>query len=219
MQYVEGAVYLAEHPGEIVDPFTPGRGKMPNIVTTGDAFGPDAERFGAYAIVSFVLVAAIEGRAAAGQRLRPALDQQFARRFPGRLVLEQSMMSEDERISRGAAVIESCHRLMGQEHLTPYETWVAGLRFLEAGTQSQFRSLIGARVASWMRSCWEKIVQTESFRLARPSQTVPEIKAALRMPSDGEGFIATLLLATYEAVGARLDSDSWKHLKAISEDT
>jgi hypothetical protein len=108
--------------------------------------------------------------------------------------------------------------LRSNEHSEPRRLWEAGLRLFEKTRQSNFRQLLVPILARWLQEQWNEIIVKETFRLSRPAQTVPAIKASLAVNKNNEAFIASLLLVTAEAVGSPLSAEYEKFLQEIVSD-
>jgi hypothetical protein len=104
------------------------------------------------------------------------------------------------------AVAEIIGTLARGEHMVPYKFWEAGLRLFELINHSTFRQFVTARFADWLRAGWVRAIIQEAFRLCRPLQTIPTIEAVLADEGNDQRFIAKLLLATADAVGASLST-------------
>jgi hypothetical protein len=98
----------------------------------------------------------------------------------------------------------------------PCDIWGIGLRLYEKFGQSNFKRVLVPRIAAWLRGEWTRIVARESFRLTRPTQTVPAIEAALSHSGNDEGFLARLLLEAADAVNVNLAAPYRNHLASIT---
>ena len=204
--YVEGQLFLPDlytQGVERFNPLNPQRGEIP--VADGDALSqPAGEHAARDAILAFGICSAISGRAEAMTELASALDGHFPVGYPGRTVLdhwkgEQTTLSEFEKAT--VAIIKA---LLRSEHIVPNLYWTSGVCFLAWTRDSRFKDMVTARLGAWQRREWQRIVAAESFRLARPQQTVPPIEEVLTVSTDDRRFVANLLLAASDAVDTSL---------------
>jgi hypothetical protein len=114
-------------------------------------------------------------------------------------------------------IVRAIKTFRSDTHVEPRPLWEIGLRFFEKSRQSNFRSLLVPMLAAWLRRQWQRIIAEETFRLSRPMQTVPGIKAILAIAQDDEPFVAKLLLSTSEAVGSPLSASYENLLKNIDQ--
>ena len=218
--YVEGATYLLKEAGRLkntFDPLAPERGQVPALVVCAP-FDPLTEHVASDAILAYAICAALADRRGAILELEAALESSFTTDFPGSLVFDHWNGGPTSLAQLDKTVANIIKALLRSEHVGPYNFWEAGLRFFEWINQSNFKPLLTRHLADWQRAGWKRIVTTESFRLSRPRQTVPTIEAALEMPTDDRRFVASLLLASSEAVGSPLGVAYRDSLRAMAEE-
>jgi hypothetical protein len=216
--YLEGMAFLRTEGAALratFNVFSPPRGEVPALApaalteTAVEALAIDA-------ILSFGLSAVFTNRSEVLAALEQSLQGAFEGRYPGRAVFEHWRGAEvplgalDTMIANGIALLRK------GGHVEPNILWGIGLRAFEKIGQSGFRIQLVPVIATWLRAQWKRIVAEESFRLNRPLQTVPEIEGALTKSTDDEPFVASLLLATADAVGAPLGVAYRDRLKAIA---
>ena len=181
-------------------------------------FDSAAEQVARGAILAYGICSALAAQPQAMTKLETALEGQFSGPFPGQTVFDhwsaESALPE-ELDQKVVAIIKG---LLQNEHVGPYAFWVTGLRFFEWTDQSYFKPFLMPRLAAWQRAGWERIVTREKFHLSSPRQTVPPIKEVLKLAADDRSFVAKLLLAASEAVGARLGPAYRDFLQAIAEE-
>ena len=197
-EYVEAHLIVRKMYAQRVEqfnPLDPRRGNIP-VVDGGALSQPEGEQAARDALLAFGIVSAIVRRAEAVTELA----QRFPTGFPGRTVLDQwngqqTTLSEFDRAT--AAIIQA---LLRDDHVVPDLYWTSGVYFLVWMRDSRFKDLLADRLAAWQRREWQRIVADESFRLARPQQTVPAIEEALTVSTDDRRFVAKLLLVASDAV-------------------
>ena len=197
-EYVEAHLNVREMYAQRVEqfnPLDPRRGDIP-VVDGGALSQPVGQQAARDALLAFGIVSAIARRAEAVTELA----QRFPTGFPGRTVLDQwngqqTTLSEFDKAT--AAIIQA---LLRDDHVVPDLYWTSGVCFLVWMGDSRFEDLLADRLAAWQRREWQRIVAAESFRLARPQQTVPAIEEALTVSTDDRRFVAKLLLVASDAV-------------------
>ena len=218
--YVEGATYMRKEAGRLktaFDPLAPERGQIPALGKNAP-FDPLAEQTAIDAILAYGIHAALANRPDAMTELEAALDKRFAGAPPGGVVFDHWNGNPTSLGELDQTVLHIIIALLMNSHIEPNDFWLSGLRLLERINQSNFRHLLTPYLAGWQRAGWKRITTTESFRLYRPSQTVPAIEAVLAMPGDDRSFVANLLLATSEAVGSPLGAAYRDSLRAMAEE-
>ncbi len=219
--YIEAAVYLFKEGKRIramFDPLAPERGQIPKLVTNGP-FDPAAEQAAKDALLAYGICSALVDRPEAMAELEAALDTLFSGPFPGQSVFDHWNEKSASLAELDQTVVSIIKALLQNEHVEPYAFWVAGLRLFEWINQSNFKPFLTPRLAAWLRAGWKRILSAEAFRLSSPRQTVPLVEEVLTIPADDSSFIAKLLLAASEAVGARLGSAYRDNLKTMTEET
>jgi hypothetical protein len=94
-----------------------------------------------------------------------------------------------------------------EHHPSPREYCASGVRALQHADQSHMKGELIRMIAAWQRAAWTRIVASETFRLARPRLSVPEIEIALALPKDNDQFLCTLFLATVDATDVSLPTE------------
>ena len=219
LKYVESGVFLSAEINErkrTFDPLRPVRGEVPALKKNG-SYEPAAERIASEAILAFVIRCAMARNSKAISKAERLLSREFSGSFPGSCVFfsasgKGSNLTESNRTVRSVAL-----RLLSGDHLAQDAFWMAGLRLLEWINQSNFRSALIPHLAAWQRMGWERIVESERFRLILPRRTLSEIQAVLAIGSDDRMFVAKLILATTSAVGCTLSQEYRNLLVAISK--
>ena len=219
-KYVESTVYLIKERVRLqttFDPLTLERGQVPALDKNAP-FDPVAERVAKEAILAYGIHSAMADHREAMTELENALDDQFTGPFPGKPVFDHWNEKSASLAELDQTVVTIIKALLQNEHLEPSYFWMAGLRVFEWINQSNFKLFLTLRLAAWLRAGWKRIVTEEVFRLSSPRQTVPPIKEVLKLAADDRSFVAKLLLAASEAVGARLGPAYRDNLKAIAEE-
>ncbi len=217
--YVETFVYLKDedvrlHKG--FDPLAPERGQVPPL-DKHVPFDPVSEQVAKDAILAYGIRSALARRAESMTELETALNSQITGPFPGQFVFHHRNGKPDSLNELDRIVLTIIKKLLRSEYMEPNDFWMAGLRFFEWINHSDFKRLLTAHLTNWQKSGWRRILETESFRLSRPRQTVPQIEEILTTSADDHSFVAKLLLATSEAVGASLGTAYRDMLKAMAE--
>ena len=220
MAYVESAVYVSKKVGKFgatFDPLAPKRGKIP-VLDENPPFDPSAEQAARDAIIAFGILSSMNGQHEPLTELENALEHRITGPFPGKPVFDYWNRESGLLTELDHTVVAIAKVLLSNEHVNPCVFWNAGLRFFEWANQSRFKGLLTARLATWQRTGWKRILTKERFRLSRPRQTVPPIAEVLSLPEDDRVFVARLLLATSDAVGSPLRPAYRRSLKAMARD-
>ncbi len=218
--YAEGATYLFEEAkriGKSFDPLAPERGQLPALVMSAP-FDPVTQTVASDAILAYAMRAIFADRRGAMLELEAALESGFTTDFPGSVVFDHWNGGATSLAQLDKTVVDVVKALLRSEHVEPRKFWEAGLRFFERINQSNFRPLLTPYLAGWLTAGWRRITATETFRLSRPLQTVPAIDAVLTAPAKDQRFVATLLLASAEAVGSPLGVEYRDRLRAMAEE-
>jgi hypothetical protein len=147
--------------------------------------------------------------------LQNALLNAFGESYPGNTLFSPEEPSSS---NLNCTIEKMLRRLDESRHIEPRDLWIIGLRFFEHNNQSGFRSELQPLLAEWLRAVWIRIVRDETFRLIRPLQTVPPINLVLTNPGNDRGFIAALLIAASESVGANLSVAYTASLREMASD-
>lgn len=214
--YLDTMVFVAIEGASLLSDFdisAPTRGEIPK----SDLVGSAVEQLASDAILSFGLRAVFAGREDKMEELQKELRAVFGATYPG-----SGLFSVDRPLapSLDRTVEAMLRTLANLQHIEPLSFWIIGLRFFERINQSNFVSDLIPLLAGWLREGWSRIVQNESFRLARPLRTVPAINAIIANPSNNRAFVAALLLAAHDAVGSPgLAADYAESLRAMAAES
>ena len=219
-KYVESTMYFVKDAGRLQAPFNPiapERVQMPTLDKDGP-FDSEAEQAAKSTILAYGIYSALAARPQALTELEAELDSLFSGPFPGQSVFDHWNEKSDLSAEPDQTVITIIKVLLQNDHVEPYDFWVAGLRFFEWINQSNFKLFLMPRLAAWLRAGWERITTEETFRLSSPRQTVPLIEEVLGIAADDRSFIAKLILAASEAVRSPLTAAYRNSLKAMAEE-
>ena len=218
LKYVESGVFLSAEVNQIkrtFDPLRPVRGEVPALKKNG-SYEPAAERIANEAILAFVIRCAMACKSNAISEVESLLSREFSGKFPGSCVFSPASSKGSNLTELNRTVRSIATMLFNGDHLAPDAFWIAGMRLLEWMNQSSFGSALIPHLAAWQRMGWERIVESERFRLILPRRTVPEIQAVLAIGSNDRKFVAKLILATASAVGCTLSQEYRNLLVVIS---
>jgi hypothetical protein len=212
LSYLDGVAFLAAEGARLkenFEPMNPPRNEIPECDPTDAA----VEKAASDAILAFGMGAVYAGLKGKMNELQSALRNAFGQTYPA-----SALFSAEEPTSPNFdQMIEAMlRRLDDPRHVEPLNFWMIGLRFFERNNQSNFGRDLEPLLAGWFRAGWARIVHDETFRLTRPLGTVPPINAVLANSDNDRAFIAALLLATSEAVGAPLAEAYAESLRAIA---
>ena len=219
LAYVESGTFLSAEVSQLkatLDPLMPARGEIPALNKNGP-YSADAEQIANEALLAFVIRCALARRSTAMSKLESLLNREFSGAFPGAGVFKPASVKGSKLAELDRTVHSIVHTLLKGEHLAPVVFWIAGLRLFEWINQSRFSSVLMPFLAAWQRTGWERIVESERFRLIMPNRTVPEIQTVLAIGSNDRVFVAKLILATVLAVGRNLSQEYRDSLVAVSK--
>jgi hypothetical protein len=218
LNYLAGMEYLrAQGQGarDNLGALEPLRGELPSLSGTEPA-DPIVEGLAVDALIAFRMASALRGTPDSMIELQRSLTEFIGETHPGKAVMdkwrgENVLLAPIDRMASEAISV-----MHSDEHLTPRRSWEVGLRLFEKIQQSNFRKLLAPLLASSLREQWTRIIANETFRLSRPMQTVPAVQATLAETKKSEASIASLLLATTEAVGLTFDAEYEKRLQEVA---
>ena len=214
-EYIEAAVYVSKERRwveECWDGLAPNRGEIPKL-NAGQLCEGRAEDAGRESILAYAVCAGFEGRGGSGDRLEDALTQEFGSRFPGEGMLRAWKGGAANLTGLEEVVVEIVQDLESDEYMEPGKFCEAGARLYEWCGQGNFVDLLVGRLAKWQRQGWRRIVDTEGFRLVRPWATVPRICSVLERKGERGEFVAEMIVAGSDAVGARLSPEYLEQLQ------
>ena len=217
--YVEAFVYLKKEGGRIktgFDGLTSKREQIPPLDKNGP-FDAVAEQVAKDAILAYGIRSTLTGQAESMTKLETALNSQVTGPFPGQFVFHHCNGKSDSLNELDQIVLTIVKKLLRNEYIEPKDFWMAGARFFEWTNHSDFKRLLTTHLAAWQKCGWRQILKTESFKLSRPRQTVPQIEEILAESTDDQTFVAKLLLATSEALGVSLSAAYRDALKTMAE--
>ena len=217
--YVDSACFLKKNRDLLkaeFDPLAPERGAIPSL-SSGPPFDPDAVSVATEAILAFLVLATIEGDLDAAKDLNLTLHAQFSGGFPGASLLDAPSVPLAEAETHEQALMAVVNATLGPKHMPPDAFCVAGMRVFEWTEQSRFQETLLPSIATWQRARWQRIMDSERYRLATPRQTVPAIREVLETPSDDRVFLAKLFFVTAPALGVRLGPSYLNLLHSIAD--
>lgn len=169
------------------------RGSLPNLDFDGsnDAVVEQAAR---HSIIAYAMCCIFSAQSNGVVELEGALRKRFPNRIPGEVILDYWNGNSVEISALERIVIGLLKKLTQLEYIGPSDLWIAGVRFFEFGNGTMMKNYLVRRIAAWQRAGWRRITTTETFRLFKPRQTVPQITEVLGIPEDNGSFMAKLLL-------------------------
>jgi hypothetical protein len=191
------------------------RGEVPPLSGT-DLGKPAVVGIAEDAVVAFGMAAALNGVADPAVELQKEFAEVIGEDYPGKPIVDKWRGVDVPLAPLDKTVIEATTSLRSGTHLEPRKLWELGLRLFEKARQSGFRKTLIPLLANWLAQEWKRIIANETFRLTRPTQTVPAIEVSLAGGKEGEALIASLLLTGAEAVGSPLAAAYEKLLREIS---
>lgn len=218
--YVETATFMVKmvraSQGEaLIDPLTPERGQVPAL-RKHPPFDPVAENRAKDAILAYGIRSALARHPEAIVELKALLDRQFQGLFPGSVVFDHLNASSTTLMEWDQQAANAARMVLQREHMEPSDLCLAGAHLFEWIDHSDFKNPLTAHLALWLRPVWKRVTTEQAFRLSTPTRTVPLILEILAIPENDRRFVAKLLIATAEAVGARLPTTYRNRLKVIA---
>ena len=170
------------------------------------------------AILAFGFVASINENSVELFKLEEEMSNAFGDKIPGGVVFAYWKGCDVELSPLDKSAADAIASLRAEEQVDPRELWEIELRLFEKINKSTFKTTLTALIAAWMREYWQKVIAKARFRLKHPMITVPVIEAALTQSKNDAAFVASLLLASANAVGATLSDTYRNHLNDILEE-
>ena len=218
--YIEAATFVLENRERIYKNFNalaPERQAIPALDLV-EPFTKNIREVATGPLLSFAIVSITKERKESISELHEALIQEVSGSFPGQLVFDQLQGRDGLEGELARIVADTIAKYLKDDLLNPNEFWIAGLRFFEWANQSLFKDILVPHLAAWQRKGWQRLTQKERFRLSTPNLSVPKIEYVLNVPEDNERFLASLILATADAVGSSLGREYREMLADIAGD-
>ena len=133
------------------------------------------------------------------------LGQKVANATALSLVGEEKTSNRESKFE--AQLIKNLLAFNAHNHSTPMEYCVAAVRSVQQADASHLKQELIPMIAAWQRAAWTRIIATETFQLARPRLSVPDIEAALSLPKDDDRFLCSLILAITAATDVNLPQE------------
>lgn len=205
--YLEIEFHWREHSALLkeMDPLSPNFGTIPAIPQQKRrSVAPRIRR----AVSLFCLVAALD-------RDGDALEV-----LEGRTIESASDLTSGNSVAKAddyeAEIVAQARLVLLRDDLDPKEIAIAGLRFVDAILNSDFKGHLSGDLAVWLRAHWGRIINEQRFRLRQPMATVPPIEAALNDPLNDAPFCARLALLAVDASGVPIATEFRAALNAWS---
>lgn len=198
MKYIEIDLYLergGSKPG--IDWMNLERDEIETVDENTQLDDHRAEQVARDAIAAYGIRSVIAEAPDAMSKMKESMSRRFGRRFPNLLRFDdwQAMKVEDE--------IQNV-RLQPYGYLRVGFLLLVVMQSLNLGRGLNLGRVLVNRMANWQRNYWKHIVADRAFMLSQPRRTVPRIQEILSKDLDNEKFLAGILLAASEAIGARL---------------
>jgi hypothetical protein len=219
LDFLAGMEYLRRQQQTARDTFSalaPPRGEVPPL-SGAELADPVVAGLAVDALIAFDMASALRGTPDPIIEIQKSLTDIVGEDYPCKSIVDNWRRADVPLAPLDKAVNEAIAILRSDRYLTPRRLWEVGLRLYEKIRQSNFRQLLAPLLASWLRERWKRIIANETFRLSRPMQTVPAIEASLAETTKSEAFIASLLLATAEAVGSPLGTEYEELLREVAK--
>lgn len=170
------------------------------------------------AVTAFWLSAALSGDSEAIPKLRAALIDKFGQRFPGEEALRTQLLASTSLSELECTVIQAARIVLDDGDPGIFEVWSIGLRWFEWLDRSDYQNHLMPRLAKWLRITWTGLVENQLFRFWNPRRTARAVLETLQCAENDRSFIAALLLASCDAIGASLSVDYRNLLMAIARE-
>jgi hypothetical protein len=221
MPFIEGMVFFSSQGNALTqawDVLNPTRGEIPSLAEGGSEISL-VELMATDAVLAFCASAVLLGKPDAIGLVEGALIAKLGKGCHGSTVftywrdgVATTLAELDKTVARSIALLRK------GDHIEPRNIWGIGLRLYEKAGQSNFKRVLMPRIAAWLCGEWTRIVARESFRLARPTETVPAIEAALSHSGNDERFLARLLLEASDAVNVKLAAPYRNRLASVADE-
>ena len=199
------------------DVMSPPRGNIPKLSSL-ELQAENSQVAALDTIISFCINAVLCNKAALIESLEAKLIDEIGKGFPGSAIFALwredtvSLNPLDNVAARAVGLLRD------DPQIDPANVWGIGLRLFEKIDQSEFKEELTPVLAGWLRVRWNSIIANERFYLTNPMTTVPSVEAVLDTEHDDRSFVAALLLAAADAVGARLSSTYRTKLDSVLSD-
>ncbi len=217
--FMEATVYCSKNIERLKltsDIVVPVRENIPTLDSYVSAES-EVEQVARDAVLTYGIHSIIVEQTAAISELEIALVDYFGNSFLAKILFDYwnhgiTLLDEKDQV-----VAERIKVFLRDDHVTPYEFCLAGLRFLEWINQSRFRDFLMPLFAIWQRSSWDRILKEERFQLLYPIVTVPPVTECLNVSGNDRRFVVNLLLVASDATGVKLSSAFRENLIAMKE--
>ncbi|HYS84681.1 MAG TPA: hypothetical protein VEN78_06740 [Bradyrhizobium sp.] len=217
--HVEAIAFLSQRGQQMkatFDALKPERGDIPAVPCSNLSVAP-LSTVASDAVFAYAITAACKHSSEALSGLQAALKAEFGDDVAGAALARANATIElIPASSFDDALIDAVRWFKSGVLPAPIAYCLAGIRFFQQSSRSNFKSYLIPIIAGWQRSAWTRIVVSERFRLSRPMQTVPAVMAALSMTDDDERFLRILFLAAAGAAGLKLPQEMQARFETLA---
>ena len=215
--YLASATYCVVNHEAIRRSFSildPARVDIPALPHNGP-YNPATEHSAQHAILAYGVRSLLVGGGDGINQLRDSLRQEFGDAYPGGSLYDNldTASSDGNELNREVASILRRYQITGEP--PPFLIFLTGVRLLTWIARSTFKSVLVPHLKPWLSANWERILQTQRFRLHLPATTTPPIVEVLQSELDSEPFAAKLTLVAEAAFGAPLGASLRQDLERL----
>lgn len=171
-------------------------------------------------LMAFCMTAAMKADRAAVDAVEEALRRTLGPDFPGSFGLWHFRGDIAAPVTLDDFVGQAGRKMLIGDIAPPPmrngEAWNTGLRFLERGLASNFRSEIIYPLALWTRNRWMEVTDKGVAFMAHIEKNLPILREALLEPRNDAAFIANMLLLGAPAVEIDLQDDVQGMLRSLT---
>jgi tetratricopeptide (TPR) repeat protein len=194
------------------DPRDPMRGELPRVILDGSE-DPAIRRKVLDAVIAFGISAALAGRPDEIRRMLNAMDDDLS----GVRGLVRIMAGGESLAPGQDEMVAEAVGLVGRRRpVEPTEALAATMRFVLFAAHSEYRKLLEAPLATWVREAWDHILEEHRFRLVAPELTASAISARLDRFAPSLAWAAGLALDALAATRASLLGGARDQLQKIA---
>ena len=214
MAFLEGEKYVRENHERLMarwNAMEPERGEIPALDADAPG-GASVESTARSSILSFAMHALCARQPEAIDALERALTETCGEKWPVGQAMEELRSGHSQGSAREKAVVEAIVVVRRKRHMGTEFFWGVCFHFFRWADTSDFKEILTAGFAAWLRGEWTQIVEEQAFSLVSPTSTIPCIREVLKVRRNSREFVLRMLTVTLDA---SLHKGRWAYRREI----